>query len=124
MATAKNNWLAIAVIALVLINIATLAFLWLGRPKENMPSQGQGSDAKNYLIEQLKLNAQQQKQFDSLRTIHFGEMKDYREQMRHLKDDLFEKVKQPNDSTYNNIAQQIGMHQSKIDLSTFHHFQN
>ncbi|MER3471469.1 MAG: hypothetical protein C4330_09065 [Chitinophagaceae bacterium] len=123
--TTKNNWLVIALIALVLINIATLAFVWLGKPKDGVPPKGQGGgNAKNYLIEQLKLTTQQQQQFDSLRTVHFNEMNDYREQMRQQKDALFEKLKLPTDSSYNSTAQQIGMLQSEIDLSTFHHFQS
>lgn len=121
-ATTRYNWMVIAIALLVLVNIGTLAYLWLGKPKEMQPGNRPAGDAKNFIVQQLQLDQRQQQQFDSLRTIHFNEMNNYRKQMRELKDALFDKLKQPQDSGYISAAQQIGALQSQMDLSTFHHF--
>lgn len=116
---AQIKWLIGAVVALVVINIALVAFVWL---RKDGNAQQRGGDAREYLIKTLSLNEQQQKTFDSLRDGHFEKMKGYNEQMHHLKDALFEQLKSAGNPSADSIAQKIGQMQTKIDLETFNHF--
>ncbi len=119
--TLKFNWLVIAVIFLAVVNLAALGFIWLEKQKVNDRPHG-NRDARDFLVNELALDKKQTQQFDSLRTIHFKEMNKRREEMRQLKDRLFDGLKIENDTAANTIAQQIGILQKTIDLNTFQHF--
>jgi protein CpxP len=117
----RYNWLVIAVIFLAVINLASLAFIWFGRPTETQGST-QWRGARDVLINDLDLDSAQVKKFDSLRQIHFGEIQVYLEEMRNLKDAFFGGMGKQNDSSANRLAQQIGTLQTRIDLNTYQHF--
>ena len=114
----QTKWLIGLVTALVVVNVVLLAILWL---KHDNNTQLPRRDAKNYLVKNLSLNKEQEHSFDSLRKDHFERMRNYQEAMRHLKDDFFNRLSQPN-SKPDSIGKQIGELQTKIDLETFGHF--
>jgi hypothetical protein len=121
MATEKRNWLMALVIVLVLVNIATLVVLWMG--KEKPAALPPMQDARSLLVKTLAMDAAQTKQFDTLRKQHFETMQADRRHMRELKDALFEKLKTPgDDGAYSTIATEIGQLQAKMDQNTFQHF--
>jgi periplasmic protein CpxP/Spy len=119
MVNKRFNWLVAAVIVLALVNLGTLAFIWINKPgHEDRPLP----DAREMLIRDLRLNEVQTAQFDSLRNIHFATMQQYHEEMRRLKDDLFDRLKMPADSSVHQVTARIGEVQTKIDEATFSHF--
>ena len=119
MVNKRFNWLVAAVIVLALVNLGTLAFIWINKPAhEERPLP----DASEMLVRDLKLNAVQTAQFDSLRNLHFAGMQQYHEEMRRLKDALFDRLKRPADSSVHEITGRIGEVQTKIDEATFSHF--
>ena len=119
--TSKYNWLVIAVILLAFVNLASLGFIWFQNQNKNdrLPPP---KDARDFLVNELKLNEKQVRQFDSLRKIHFEEMNKNRENMRWLKDSFFDQLKTETTVASDSLAKQIGAMQTKIDLNTFHHF--
>jgi hypothetical protein len=119
MVNKRFNWLVAAVIVLALVNLGTLAFIWINKPgHEERPLP----EARDMLVRDLQLNEVQRAQFDSLRNVHFAGMQQYHEEMRRLKDALFDRLKTPADSSVHQIAVGIGEVQSKIDEATFSHF--
>lgn len=118
--TSRFNWLAVAVMVLAAVNLAFLAYIWLER--KDKPEATQPHDARDYLVNELKLNESQQQQFDSLRKEHFGQVKADREQTRKLKDTFFGALKNGNADGDSSTAGEIGSLQAKIDLNTFRHF--
>ena len=114
----QTKWLISLVTALVVINVVLVAILWLKHDSINQPPRG---DAKDYLVKSLSLDKEQEDAFERLRKDHFERMKNYQEEMRHLKDGFFDQLSQSNPKP-DSIAKQIGELQTKIDLETFDHF--
>lgn len=114
----KFNWLIVAVVVLAAVNLVTLGFLWFGRRNGPPPRH----DARQFLVSELQLNGAQTAQFDSLRKIHFGTVDSLREEVHHLKDELFARLSQPGDSGSMQITRRIGEAQTAIERSTFEHF--
>ncbi len=68
----KETLLTVAVIALLLLNLGTLGFLLLRRPPH---TPGMGPDRPGrHIVETLHLNAEQQQQFEALKTAHHEQM--------------------------------------------------
>lgn len=83
-------WITVVVL-LLLINIATLTFLWLQYKSPERP--GAGLAAKDFIIKKVGLTILQQHQYDSLRVIHRRGIFAINEENRRLHDRLFENVK-------------------------------
>jgi len=64
----KEKLLTFAVIALFLLNLGTLGFLFFRRPLH--PQRGGGPQLDRHIIEQLQLDAAQQQQFERLKSAH------------------------------------------------------
>jgi periplasmic protein CpxP/Spy len=112
---------AIIVGLLVVLNIALIATIWLQRDRNKMPPPPGQSDAQQILVKELSLNDRQVRSFDSLRTVHFRQIGELKQQMRQLKDGFFSGIGKPASSP-DSIAGAIGQVQTKIELSTYHHF--
>jgi hypothetical protein len=117
---AKQKWLTGLVAILVILNIGLIAFTWLNHERGEA-GKGPG-DARDFLVKDLRLNKQQEKAFDSLRSAHFTRMKAYHDEMRQLKDQLFSGLSSPAPAGQETVATKIGEVQKKIDLETFYHF--
>ncbi len=116
----RGKWLIGLVVILVILNITLLATIWLKTAhSDNVAPRG---DARNYLVTSLLLDEAQIKAFDSLRTGHFNRIRMFKDEMRQLKDQLFDQLSQPGSIRIDTLAQQIGVCQSKIDIETFNHF--
>ena len=114
------RWMAMIVGLLVIVNIVLVATIWMRKEESEKPAAPRGGDARSLLIKELNLTSDQQKKFDSLRRMHFDEIGEYRQEMRHLKDDFFSRLEtnEPGEP----VARTIGEVQSKIEMSTFNHF--
>ena len=120
----RINWLVLLIAALAIANIALLATIWLRQkePSNALPAikEGQG-DARSILVRELQMDSLQTRRFDTLRQVHFSQMKSLREEMRGAKDALFESLHGPATDA-EAAAQWIGVLQAKMDLNTYQHF--
>lgn len=120
----KINFLTGAVVLLVLLNGATLFYLYRQRNTEKNAHPPGGGPAA-YIIEQLKLNPQQQIQFEQLRNVHQAAIRPAREADKQLHQQLFALVKEgknlgaQTDSLMNKMAEQRRI----METATFTHFQ-
>jgi Spy/CpxP family protein refolding chaperone len=114
-------WIII-VVALLLVNTAVLAMLWFKRPPEGPPPGG----AKDFIVKELGLTADQQKKFDELRKDHQDDIKRIMEGMRELKDELAEKItaSQVDSAALNTLTSRISEKERPRDPSTFYHFRS
>ena len=103
---------------LVLINMATLSYMWL----KNGDRKGRGEGALEYLTNELQLSDEQQKQFSVLRKEHNEEHKHYRQKGKQLHDDFFASLKVDDSVLTEKIADSISVFQKQLELSTFYHF--
>ncbi len=121
----RNRWWVIAFIVLVLMNIATVATLWL--VKDNRPQQrmGPGSGVGDFLSKELGFDSVQKKQLLQLRAEEQQQMMDIREKTRDAKDALFALLKDPSvtDSVIEKATKASSFNDQQMDLVTFHHFQ-
>lgn len=115
-------WIIIVVV-LLLVNTAVLAMLWFKRPHEGPPP---GGGAKNFLIKELNLTADQQKKFDALREGHQERTRQVMDGMKELKDALVEKISstQPDSSGIDNLTKNIAEKERQRDLLTVYHFRS
>jgi periplasmic protein CpxP/Spy len=104
---------------LVLLNIALVATIWLQQKPDRTP-RGH-PDAQRILIKELSLNESQVRMFDSLRSEHFRNMADLREEMHKLKDRFFSTLGDTT-GTPDSIASAIGGVQTKMERATYRHF--
>jgi periplasmic protein CpxP/Spy len=131
----KPKILTIVIIGLLVLNFATLAFLWFRRPpgihpqflRQQMSGQmnGQMQGPRDFLIGQLNFSEKQKDDAMKLREEHMKTMSAIQDSIHMLKDNLFDLIAvTPTDSPrVNALVQSIGDEQKKIELSTFYHFQ-
>ena len=145
----KPKILTFIIIALLMLNFGTLAFMWLHKsphpPEFDMMHQGPpGHERGNerdqrspehdrmpeggpagFIIHELNFNQQQQTDFKKLRDEHQGIMKQVHDDMKKNKDEIFSFIsKGQNDSVkINQLADNIAKDQKQIELATYSHFQ-
>jgi len=114
------TWL---VVLLVLANIATITMFWLNRPKH--PAAMQGERPKDFLVQELKLDAKQQEQLEGLVKEHREAAEALRKKIKESKDAFFALLKQPGvpDSAKQAAAKAVSVNTEELDLLTFNHFQ-
>ncbi|RYY88220.1 MAG: hypothetical protein EOO15_09650 [Chitinophagaceae bacterium] len=117
----RINWVAIGVTALVLLNIALMATIWLQQRSDKPGNAGPRPGDRNPLASELRFDSAQRKAFDTLRAKHFALNQQYRENMRALKDQYFDGIK-TGAAPDQQIAAQIAALQTTIDSTTYRHF--
>ncbi len=120
--TTKNKLFTWLVVLLLIANAITIAGFWLGRPKHPPLPQGAAAD---YLIKELSLTKQQQKQFLELVSEHQQSSAQIRIKIRDAKDNFFDLLKQPGltDSVKRAAVEMVGKSTQELDLLTLDHFQ-
>lgn len=122
MNTGIKNKVLIGLIAMLLIaNAITIIMFWTSRVKHPPPSKG---TAQEFLVQELKLDTKQQKQFELLRSEHRNASEKLRQQIREAKESFFDLLKQPtvSDSTKQSAAKAVSVYTEELDLVTFNHF--
>jgi Spy/CpxP family protein refolding chaperone len=116
-----RTWQTI-VIVLLLINSAVLVILWF-KPKDQRHPVPMG-DVKNYLTNELELNAQQRKQYEFLRTEHFALIEALEKEFRILRDQFFENIPKPvaDSALIKSLSQKMFENRSKKEEATLYHF--
>ena len=125
MKATKTKILSIAVVVLLLVNITTLASIWPYIDLKNFtftpPSPG---NTKEFIINKLNLDKEQQKVFEELRNNHFEEMRSLQASISDEKDAMYGQLKSnlPDTvATYGHIAR-IMQHEERLDHITLEHF--
>lgn len=113
------RFLKIVVILLLLLNLGTLAFLFMGRPPGGRPN----GPAK-FLVEALNLDDAQQTQYARLRSAHQQAMASFKERNGTDHRAFFDLLKtgQPDSLRIQQAADSIAADQKQMELATFEHF--
>ena len=121
----KTRFLTIALVVLLLLNAVTLFILFHDHLNRKEHTQQQGEGPANYIVEQLKLDANQQKQFADLRHEHQGFTKKFHEEDRKLHDAYFDLLKtdNPDKAKVDSIAGLMSAQRKQLEQFTFEHFQ-
>ncbi len=122
MKNSTNKFLTIAVVLLLLANITLVAFLVMGKDKK--PTARDGKSPFDKMVNELGMNESQKKQFDSLRTVHFGTIRPLFDSIRATRQTLFNLMKEEtlNDSLVTVYTNSIAEKQTRADKLTVNHF--
>jgi len=118
----KNKLLTGLVVLLLAANAATIAVFWLNRPKQQRAPKG---TPQEFLVKELKLNTEQQQQYQVLVSAHQQGAEQLRIKIRTGKEAFFNLLKQSNvtDSAKQTAAKAVSMITEELDLLTLDHFQ-
>jgi len=112
--------LSFAVIALFLLNLGTLAFLFLGRPHHPGPPP-EGGPAQ-FLIHELALSTDQQKQFEKLKEEHHSRVMQIQDSLHTLHEAYFDELSSTTTMKADSIENLMSQKQKEIEHITFDHF--
>lgn len=121
----KEHFYKIAIIVLLLLNLGTLGYLFMGnkRPMHGPPPGHEGP--AGLIIERLQLDEEQQQKFEEQRFEHQSKIRAVRKESGELHDALFSLLKnEAIDSIKKDSLQNaIRLVEIKKDEITFEHFQ-
>lgn len=122
----KTRLLSISILILVLINIATLSFLWMGGmhrpPFPPAGPQGRGQGPKMIIIQRLHFNAAQQKEYGVLIQDHREKLSALDQQIRDTKNQLYSSLAQTDSSEWKDVEQHLGDLQTQVEQTHVQHF--
>jgi protein CpxP len=118
----KIQFLTISVVLLFALNVGMLVYLFNLRQLQKQ-LRGQGADT--FIIEQLRLDTEQQQSFARLRRQHQEAVHMARQEVRHLHDVYFSMLKrdEPDKAGVDSVASLIAAQRKVIEKATFDHFQ-
>lgn len=113
--------LTVAVVLLLLTNIALVFFMFFRHPKG--PDRRR-KDPSEMMVKELNMTPDQQKQFREMKDAHFQSVKPLFDSMRAEKSTLIDllKEKEVSDSLFTAYNKNILEKQARIDRLTFEHF--
>ncbi len=122
----KNSYtriLSIAVILLLLANIALVVFMMKGKKRGGEKRSGRG-EPFGMMVKELNMTEQQQKDYKQLKEDHFKNVRPLFDSVRAAKTAFFELVKEPSvsDSLLNAYELRVTGLQTRLDKITFEHF--
>ncbi|WP_309612906.1 hypothetical protein [Flavobacterium sp.] len=122
----KTKLLTIAVIGLLLINLATLGFLFLNGSKDHRPNREGRPEPKTIIIEKLHFDANQQKDYAKLIQWHRGEITRLDDNIRQTKNELYSQLNQAeiNVKTKDNLIMLLNSYQKQVEETHFKHFED
>ena len=117
-----NKILSVAVVLLLLVNIALVIFMVRGKGK---PEQRKGREPFEMMVKELNMTDQQQKDYKAMKEEHMKTIRPLFDSLRSSKTAFFSlmKDKQVSDSAISVYSEKICAQQSNIDKLTFAHFQ-
>ena len=124
MKTSSNKILTIAVVLLLLVNIAMLVFMFRGKKSHDFSRRGGKGGPFDMMVKEMNMTEQQQTEFKNLKEDHFKAIRPVFDSIRTLKQSLFGLVKDESatDSVIANYSNMIASQQSIIDKLTIAHF--
>ena len=124
MKNSTNRFLTVAVILLLIANIALVAFIVFRKDAAKPPAREGGKAAFEKWVKELKLSDSQRKQYDSLREAHMARIRPLFDTIRSTRQALFSLMKEQtiNDSLVNAYTNRISEKQTQADVLTLDHF--
>ena len=120
----KSKLLTFAVVGLLLLNFATLGFIFIQHPPRGFPPQGMKDNAPaDFIVHELNFNDTQKTEFMKLVAEHRKDMDNLREKDRENHKKLFDQLGISDTLSVNSVLQTIGNTQSDMAKITFTHFQ-
>ena len=126
----KTKLLTISVVGLLLLNFATLGFLFFNGPRDHRypfdgPPNG-GQNPKEIIIKKLHFDANQQKEYDKLIEWHRGKINRLDGKIREAKNKLYSQLNQPevNLRTKDSLIYVINSNQKQVEETHFKHFED
>jgi periplasmic protein CpxP/Spy len=123
MKSANNKILIIAVVLLLITNMALVVLMMTGRDKDNSRGHRGKFEPFELLVKELSLTEQQQKEFRELKDAHFAKAKPLFDSLRKAKTAFFSLMKQESvpDSLLNLYSRQMNERQTELDKMLFAH---
>jgi len=121
----KIKSLYILVGVLLLVNIATLGFIWYTSFKLRLepPLNPPRPDSSNsFLADELGFTGEQSQKFDVLKKDHHQAVEKIMQQTKELKDQLFDCIKTGDDAKAKEMAAKLSDNNKAIELLTYEHF--
>ncbi len=121
----KQKGLYIVIIALLVINIGTLGFLWynsLRGPKHDKGSLPMAPPPEVLFRDELRFTPEQMTKMEAFRDENFKATKKILDEIRDLKKSMSEQIKSAGDDEAKKIAGQIGDKQKELEMLRFTHF--
>jgi Spy/CpxP family protein refolding chaperone len=124
MKNSNNKILTIAVVLLLIANIALVAFMIKGKNRGNSKRAGGKGNPAEMMYTELNMTEEQKTAHKQLKEEHFNNIKPLFDSLRAAKAALFTLLKDStvNDSLLDQYNQRICEKQSTIDKLTFAHF--
>ena len=125
MRNSTNKILAIAVVLLLLVNIAMVIFIVKGK-KPYDSRRNKGGNPVEMMDKELNMTEQQKSDAKKLREEHFTKIKPLFDSIRAAKSAFFSLIKDPNvnDSMLSIYSKRITEKQAAVDKLTFAHFRS
>lgn len=112
------------VILLVIINLTTLIFLWIGRPNPPEMNDRKRPDTSKFLKDELGLNEEQDKKLKELRQTLFDTTGKINEMIwvkkSLIQEESFKEI--PDNEKVNTLVKEIGELESKGEMLRYNHF--
>jgi Spy/CpxP family protein refolding chaperone len=117
-----TRMLTIAVVLLLLTNIALVFFMMRGKKSDSRKDRRQ--EPMEMMIQELNMTEQQQKEYKQLKEAHFEKVRPLFDSVRSAKIAFFALIKEGavSDSVLTSRSQEIYKRQAILDKSTFEHF--
>jgi hypothetical protein len=124
----KTKLLTITVIGLLVLNLATLGFLFISGPKGHKPTHDlpEGRQIpREIIINRLHFDVNQQKDYDKIIQWHRGEIKKLDSEIREAKIELYSQLKesQLDLKVKDSLIAVINTNQKQIETTHFKHFE-
>lgn len=114
----KIKLLTLAVIGLFILNLATLAFLILNKPKRKL-----NEGPKNIIIEKLNFNPQQVKEYEILIAEHQQKLRTQQANLGKTKTEFYKLLNTNNNQLKDSLLNNITQIQKGIELIHYQHFE-
>jgi len=122
----RTKLLTITIIGLLLINLATLGFVFLNGPKPGgMPHEGRPLP-KDIIIDKLHFDANQQKEYEKLIRWHRGKIDQLDDSIRQTKNSLYSGLTESdtNTKTKDSLIALLNTYQKQVEETHFKHFED
>lgn len=122
----KSKLLTLSVIGLLVINMATLGFLFLNGPRGNRPPHDDDRQKpREIIIDKLHFDDNQQKEYNQIIKVNQDEVRRLDNNIRQTKQTLYSQLSEPevNSKTKDSLVACITLYQKQIEETHFKHFE-
>jgi len=122
----KGIILGVIIAILILLNVVTIATMWVWKIKSPHPAPQtemmHKPDGRSIFEKELNFTPQQLDSLDKYRKEHFESVRKYMDESKEYKDELFDQLKNPDNAKVQELISKIAEDQKNIEMETFNHF--